>query len=193
MVLEVAMKIQHFQQRNLLLHDPWKWLLAEFAAYYGVSEAYTKLRYSTCKGRILFQIKKLMHWLVVLGYIWLLRTVTYRYLSYVMDVATPTADCLILIHDLLLPVITKGHTKSTLSHQEVCARFLVNNDLCLIENQVYELVYILAFINFESIIKLLCLLLCPYTDYKCLCFCCCRFDNYRLKYWRSFIERTIVW
>ena len=33
-----------------------------------------------------------------------------------MDVATPTADCLLLIHDLLSPVISKG---STLSHQEV--------------------------------------------------------------------------
>lgn len=42
-----------------------------------------------------------------------------RYLSYVMDVATPTADCLTLIYDFLLPVIMKGHSKSTLSHQEV--------------------------------------------------------------------------
>lgn len=44
-VLEVAMKVQKFQQRNLLLHGPWKWLLTEFATYYGVSEPYTKLRY----------------------------------------------------------------------------------------------------------------------------------------------------
>ncbi len=44
LVLEVAMKVQHFQQRNLLLHGPWKWLLTEFASYYGVSEVYTKLR-----------------------------------------------------------------------------------------------------------------------------------------------------
>lgn len=42
-----------------------------------------------------------------------------RYLSYVMDVATPTADCLTLVYDLLLPVVMKGHSKSTLSHQEV--------------------------------------------------------------------------
>lgn len=42
-----------------------------------------------------------------------------RYLSYVMDVATPTADCLILVHDLLLPVIMKSRGKNTLSHQEV--------------------------------------------------------------------------
>lgn len=33
-----------------------------------------------------------------------------------MDVATPTADCLLLIHDLLSPVIVKGND---LSHQEV--------------------------------------------------------------------------
>lgn len=44
LVLEVAMKIQHFQQRNLLLNGPWKWLLTEFASYYGVSDVYTKLR-----------------------------------------------------------------------------------------------------------------------------------------------------
>ena len=44
-ILEFAMKIQHFQQRNLLIHGPWKWLLTEFASYYGVSDVYTKLRY----------------------------------------------------------------------------------------------------------------------------------------------------
>ncbi|KAL5982365.1 hypothetical protein ACLOJK_016436 [Asimina triloba] len=44
-VLEAAMKMQHFQQRNLLLHGPWKWLLTEFASHYGVSGAYTRLRY----------------------------------------------------------------------------------------------------------------------------------------------------
>lgn len=42
-----------------------------------------------------------------------------RYLSYVMDVATPTADCLTLVYDLLMPVVMKGHGKNTLSHQEV--------------------------------------------------------------------------
>lgn len=36
-----------------------------------------------------------------------------------MDVATPTADCLTVVHDLLLPVIMKGRSKSILSHQEV--------------------------------------------------------------------------
>lgn len=40
-----------------------------------------------------------------------------RYLTYVMDVATPTADCLNLVYDLLLPVVSK--TKNSLSHQEV--------------------------------------------------------------------------
>lgn len=42
-----------------------------------------------------------------------------RYLSYVMDVATPTADCLNLVYDLLRPVLMKGHNKSMLSFQEV--------------------------------------------------------------------------
>lgn len=82
LVLEVSMKIQHFQQRNLLLHGPWKWLLTEFASYYDISPVYTKL----------------------------------RYLSYIMDVATPTADCLNLVHDLLVPVVMKK--KGALSHQE---------------------------------------------------------------------------
>lgn len=45
LVLEVAMKKQKFEQRNLLFHGPWKWLLTEFASYYGVSDAYTRLRY----------------------------------------------------------------------------------------------------------------------------------------------------
>lgn len=84
LVLESAMKVQHFQQRNLLLHGSWKWLLTEFSSYYGVSDVYTKL----------------------------------RYLSYIMDVATPTADCLNLVYDLLMPVVMKGHSRSTLSHQE---------------------------------------------------------------------------
>ncbi|KAF5185958.1 pesticidal crystal cry8Ba protein [Thalictrum thalictroides] len=109
MALEVAMKLQHFQQRNLLLHDPWKWLLTEFASYYGVSDVYTRL----------------------------------RYLSYVMDVATPTADCLNLVHDLLLPVIMKGQTKSTLSHQE-------NRILGEIKDQT-EKILALVFENYKSL------------------------------------------
>ncbi|KAF5189987.1 Pesticidal crystal cry8ba protein, partial [Thalictrum thalictroides] len=43
LVLESAMRAQHFYARNLRLHGPWKWLLSEFADYYGVSDSYTKL------------------------------------------------------------------------------------------------------------------------------------------------------
>lgn len=107
-VLEVAMKIQRFQQRNLLLHGPWKWLLTEFASYYGVSDAYTKL----------------------------------RYLGYVMDVATPTADCLTLVYDLLLPVLMKGRRK-TLSHQE-------NRILGEIEDQLEE-IFAMVFESYKSL------------------------------------------
>ncbi|XP_031388019.1 uncharacterized protein LOC116201048 [Punica granatum] len=109
LVLEVAMKVQQFQQRNLLLHGPWKWLLAEFSSYYGVSDVYTKL----------------------------------RYLSYVMDVATPTADCLVLIHDLLVPVLLKGSKKGTLSHQE-------NRILGETKDQI-EQILALAFENYKSL------------------------------------------
>ncbi|KAK9270559.1 hypothetical protein L1049_026140 [Liquidambar formosana] len=109
LVLEVAMKVQHFQQRNLLLYGPWKWLLTEFASYYGVSDVYTKL----------------------------------RYLSYIMDVATPTADCLNLVYDLLLPVIMKGHRKSALSHQE-------NRLLGEIKDQL-EQILALVFENYKSL------------------------------------------
>lgn len=109
LVLEVAMKIEHFQQRNLVLHGPWKWLLTEFASYFGVSDAYTKL----------------------------------RYLSYVMDVATPTADCLKLVHDLLYPVLMKGHSKTSLSHQE-------NRILGEIEEQL-EQIFALVFENYKSL------------------------------------------
>ncbi|XP_073289109.1 uncharacterized protein [Primulina huaijiensis] len=108
-VLETAMKIQQFQQRNLSLHGSWRWLLAEFASYFGVSDAYTKL----------------------------------RYLSYVMDVATPTADCLDLVHDLLLPVVIKGKTKNTLSHQEVRILGEVSDQI--------EQVLTLVFENYKSL------------------------------------------
>ncbi|KAG6468268.1 hypothetical protein ZIOFF_072841 [Zingiber officinale] len=108
-VLEVAMKAQHFQQRRLLLHGSWKWLLTEFSSYYGVSDSYTKL----------------------------------RYLSYVMDVATPTADCLTLVHDLLLPVILKSRNKNSLSHQE-------NRILGEIEDQIEQILAI-VFENYKSL------------------------------------------
>ncbi|KAG5052607.1 hypothetical protein HKD37_02G005259 [Glycine soja] len=109
LVLEVAMKIQGFQQRNLLLHGPWKWLLTQFASYYGVSEIYTKL----------------------------------RYLSYVMDVATPTADCLNLVYNLLAPVIMKGNSKTSLSHQE-------NRILGETKDQI-EQILTLVFENYKSL------------------------------------------
>ncbi|XP_071704850.1 uncharacterized protein [Rutidosis leptorrhynchoides] len=106
-VLEAAMKVQKFKQRNLLLHGPWKWLVTEFAAYYGVSDVYTKL----------------------------------RYLSYVMDVATPTADCLNVVHDLLSPVIMKG--KGTLSSQE-------NRMLGMLSDQIEQIIA-LVFENYKSL------------------------------------------
>ncbi|KAH7655486.1 hypothetical protein IHE45_18G013900 [Dioscorea alata] len=108
-VLEVAMKVQQFQERRLSLHGEWKWLLTKFASYFGVSDAYTKL----------------------------------RYLSYVMDVATPTADCLTLVHDLLSPVIMKKRNESTLSHQE-------NRILGEIEEQI-EQVLAMVFENYKSL------------------------------------------
>ncbi|ESQ40995.1 hypothetical protein EUTSA_v10015247mg [Eutrema salsugineum] len=84
LLLEVAMKAENFQRRNLIIKGPWHWLLTQFASYYGISDAYTKL----------------------------------RYLSYVMDVASPTKDCLDLIYDFLSPILTKGNHKALLSHQE---------------------------------------------------------------------------
>ncbi|KAI4308594.1 hypothetical protein L6164_031650 [Bauhinia variegata] len=45
LLLEGAMRAQNFHSRNLRLNGPWKWLLDSFADYYGVSDAYTKLRY----------------------------------------------------------------------------------------------------------------------------------------------------
>lgn len=49
LVLEAAMRSQHFHSRNLRICGPWNWLLNEFADYYGVSDAYTKLRYIKVK------------------------------------------------------------------------------------------------------------------------------------------------
>eukprot|EP01018_Ginkgo_biloba_P025795 Gb_04081 [translate_table: standard] len=83
LVLEAAMRMQNFQARNLRLDGPWKWLLTEFAFYYGVSDSYTKLRYLSC----------------------------------IMDVATPTEDCFELIHELLVPII-KARDENTLNRQE---------------------------------------------------------------------------
>ncbi|KAJ4871274.1 hypothetical protein Rs2_47107 [Raphanus sativus] len=111
LVLEVALKMQKFQQRNLLLNSPWKWLLEEFSSYYGISDVYTKL----------------------------------RYLTYVMDVATPTSDCLHLVHDLLTPVIIimKGNGKAALSHQE-------NRILKEMKDQIEQILK-LVFENYKSL------------------------------------------
>ncbi|KAF6141359.1 hypothetical protein GIB67_008536 [Kingdonia uniflora] len=83
LVLESAMRAQHFHPRNLRIHGPWKWLLNNFADYFGVSDSYTKL----------------------------------RYLSYTMNVATPTKDCLELVYELLVPVV-KARTEKCLTQQE---------------------------------------------------------------------------
>ncbi|KAL7597821.1 hypothetical protein Lser_V15G24866 [Lactuca serriola] len=83
LLLEAAMRAQCFHARNLWVVEPWKWLLTEFADYYGVSESYTKL----------------------------------RHLSHVMNVATPTKDCLELIYELLVPVM-KARTERRLTRQE---------------------------------------------------------------------------
>ncbi|KAG0497619.1 hypothetical protein HPP92_002310 [Vanilla planifolia] len=65
------------------------------------------------------------------------------YLSYTMDVATPTADCLMLVHDLLLPVIEKSCKKNGLSHQE-------NRILGEIREQIEEILS-LVFENYKSL------------------------------------------
>uniref|UniRef100_K3YPK3 Uncharacterized protein n=1 Tax=Setaria italica TaxID=4555 RepID=K3YPK3_SETIT len=83
MVLEAAMRAQSFNSKMLHISGSWKWLLDEFSDYYGVSDAYRKL----------------------------------RYLSYIMNVAIPTKDCLELIYELLLPVM-KAREDRTLTRQE---------------------------------------------------------------------------
>jgi hypothetical protein len=46
----------------------------------------------------------------------------YRYLSYIMNVAIPTKDCLELIYELIVPV-TKAREDRTLTRQEVSSKF----------------------------------------------------------------------
>ena len=75
--------------------------------------------------------------------VFLMYTPKLRYLSYVMNVATPTADCLTLVYNLLLPVVMKGHSKSTLSHQE-------NRILGEIMNQI-EQILALVFENYKPL------------------------------------------
>ncbi|KAG6543633.1 hypothetical protein Mapa_014996 [Marchantia paleacea] len=107
-VLEVAMRAERFQRRNLRIQGSWQWLLSEFAVYYGVSDAYTKL----------------------------------RYLASVMEVATPTEDCLMLIYDLLCPIV-KIRDEGTLDRQE--KRILAD-----VEEQVSQLLT-LVFENYKSL------------------------------------------
>ncbi|KAI3852139.1 hypothetical protein MKW92_040856 [Papaver armeniacum] len=83
LLLESAMRAQHFHHRKLRLDGAWQWLLTEFSDYYGVSDSYTKL----------------------------------RHLSYIMDVATPTKDCLELVYELLVPVM-KARSERSLTRQE---------------------------------------------------------------------------
>ncbi|XP_068636555.1 uncharacterized protein [Aristolochia californica] len=110
-VLEAALRAQQFHSKNLRLHGPWKWLLAEFAEYYGVTDAYTKL----------------------------------RYLSYVIEVATPTKDCLELVYELLVPVI-KARAEKNLTRQE--RSILLDS-----ENQVENLLA-KVFENYKSLDEL---------------------------------------
>ncbi|WZZ00789.1 hypothetical protein YC2023_073117 [Brassica napus] len=107
-ILEVAMKAEQFQRRNLVFKGPWLWMITRFASYYGISDAYARL----------------------------------RYLSYVMDVASPTKDCLDLIYDFLLPIIMKSNHKSVLSHQE-------NRLLGEIDEQIQQILAS-AFENYKS-------------------------------------------
>ncbi|GKV33596.1 hypothetical protein SLEP1_g42082 [Rubroshorea leprosula] len=60
-----------------------------------------------------------------------------------MDVATPTADCLNLVYELLMPVVMKGNSKSTLSHQE-------NRILAEAKDQI-EQILSLVFENYKSL------------------------------------------
>ncbi|KZV54990.1 hypothetical protein F511_35699 [Dorcoceras hygrometricum] len=83
LLLEAAMRAEQFHARNLRIGGHWKWILKEFAEYYGVSDSYTQL----------------------------------RHLYYVMNVATPTKDCLELVHELLVPVL-KARNERILTRQE---------------------------------------------------------------------------
>ncbi|XP_042440152.1 uncharacterized protein LOC122025406 isoform X2 [Zingiber officinale] len=58
LVLEAAMRAQNIHSRNLHINGHWKWLLNEFADYYGVSNAYTKLRFLSSIMSIATPIKE---------------------------------------------------------------------------------------------------------------------------------------
>ncbi|KAK8916406.1 hypothetical protein KSP39_PZI022186 [Platanthera zijinensis] len=83
LVMEASMRACDFHVRNLRIYGVWKWLLNEFAGYYGVASSYTKL----------------------------------RYLSYVINIAVPTKECLELICELLEPIL-KARTERNLTRQE---------------------------------------------------------------------------
>ncbi|XVF35776.1 hypothetical protein REPUB_Repub19eG0000100 [Reevesia pubescens] len=99
-LLEVAMKIQHVQQT-------WKWLVDGFASYYGVSDAYTKLRYGDAIGS--FKLLSFVQFSFQVQIPFLCHGYGY------------TEDCLTLIYDLLSPV--KGNSKHKSSHQKVDVLF----------------------------------------------------------------------
>eukprot|EP00850_Spirogloea_muscicola_P006675 SM000032S12059 [mRNA] locus=s32:382745:388273:+ [translate_table: standard] len=82
-VLAVALSVQGFDGRNLLLQMPWSWLLSEFALTYQVSENYRSLSY-------------LMH---------------------IMEVATPTEECLGLVYNQLC-LVERARTEDSLTRQE---------------------------------------------------------------------------
>eukprot|EP00850_Spirogloea_muscicola_P008528 SM000045S16273 [mRNA] locus=s45:674261:679828:+ [translate_table: standard] len=164
-VLAVALSVQGFDGRNLLLQMPWSWLLSEFALTYQVSENYRSLRSApeeepfigqhqqcsilacdhfsapqegpsmhvmlTCSNLQLevhpeFQGK--VHCVLQLcqhpttaalttingGPIWL----PYRsYLMHIMEVATPTEECLALVYNQLC-LVERARAEDSLTRQE---------------------------------------------------------------------------
>ncbi|KAL5162213.1 hypothetical protein HKD37_07G019365 [Glycine soja] len=76
-----------------------------------------------------------------------------RYLSYVMDVATPTADCLNLVYNLLAPVIMKGNNKTSFSHQENQILGETNDQIKQILTHVFENYKSLDEYSFSGIIE----------------------------------------
>lgn len=122
------MRAQQFCTRSLRSKEPWNWLLTEFSEYYGVTDTYTRLRYLACDIIFVHQIWNVMSWIIPTP------TKTdkselNRYLSYVMDVATPTKDCLELIHELLVPVM-KARSDRSMTRQEVS-----NSKLCNLQDR----------------------------------------------------------
>ena len=84
------MKVQNFHQRSLHLQNPWKWLLIEFASYYGVSDAYTKLRFNS---------KRPFMYYINLGAICINR----RFMLHFLDLLSGTFHILwMLLHQLLI-------------------------------------------------------------------------------------------